>query len=87
MLVDGGEGEEEGAVEDGGEVGDAVEDGNEKGEAGDEADDELGEDGFRDVFAGSGGGSVCCFEDGEVGEFYWGISSARWVTTSGVPTE
>ncbi len=53
-MVDGGEGEEEGAVEDTGEVGDAVEDGDEVGEACDEADDELREDGFGDVFAGSG---------------------------------
>ena len=58
MLVDGGEGEEEGAVEDFVEIGDAVEDGDEIGEACDEADDELGEDGFGDVFAGSGKGSV-----------------------------
>lgn len=53
MLVDGGEGEEEGAVEDFAEIGYAVEYGDEEGEACDEADNELGEDGFGDVFAGS----------------------------------
>ena len=53
MLVDGGEGGEEGVGEDGVEVGDAVEEGDEVEEAGEEADGELGEDGFGDVFAGS----------------------------------
>lgn len=58
MLVDGGEGEEESAIEDVGKIGDAVEDRDEEGEACDEADDELGEDGFGDIFAWPGKGLV-----------------------------
>lgn len=49
MLVDGGKGEEEGALEDCVEVGDTVEDANEVDEACDETYDVLGEDGFWDV--------------------------------------
>lgn len=95
LAVDGGEGEEVGAGEDGVEVGDAVEDGDEVGEGCDEADDELGEDGFRDVFTWSGIGLVyveCAFHYclsllfGRIEYSYLGISSARWETTSGVPT-
>ena len=56
MLIDGGEGKEEGAVEDFVEIGNAVEDRDEVGQACDEADDELGEDGFGDVFTRSGKG-------------------------------
>lgn len=58
MLVDGSEGEEEGAIEDFVEIGDAVEDGDEVGQACDETDDELGEDGFGDVCTRSGKGLV-----------------------------
>ena len=87
MLVDGGEGEEEGAVEDLGEIGNAVEDGDEVAKACDEADDELGEDGFGNVFARSGERSVDAVASWYKKLSYWGISSARWVTTSGVPTE
>ena len=54
MLVDGGEGKQEGAIEDFVEIRYAVEDGDQVAKACDEADDELSEDGFGDVFAGSG---------------------------------
>ena len=87
-MVDGGEGEKEGTVEDFIKIGYAVEDCDEIGKACDEADDELGEDGFGDVLAGSGNTLVKIVASLTVyGDLYLGISSARWVTTSGVPTE
>lgn len=82
-MVDGGEREEVGTVEDGGEVGDAVEEGDEVSEAGGEADDELGKDGFGDVFAWPGPsireGLRYAFLLLALGfeEPYLGISSAR----------
>ena len=51
-MIYGGEREEVRAVENAGEVVDTVEERGEIGECSDEADDELGEDGFGDVFAG-----------------------------------
>ena len=54
MLVDGGEGKEEGAIENLAEIRYAVEDGDEVAKACDEADDELSEDGFGDILARSG---------------------------------
>lgn len=58
MLVDGGEGKEEGAVENTGKIGYAVEEGDKVAKACDEADDELSEDGFGDILAWSGTRSV-----------------------------
>ena len=54
-MIDGGEGEEKSALEDAVEIRNAIEERDEIGEASDEADDELGEDGFRNVLAWPGG--------------------------------
>ena len=69
-------------------VGDIVEDRDKIEEAGNEADDELGEDGSGDVFAGSAGGSVHTTTGLRCKQrtVYSRISSARWVTMSGVLT-
>ena len=68
-------------------IGDAVENADEIDEARDETDDELGEDGFGDVLTWPSEG-LAIIEANLTGfeESYLGISSARWVTTSGVPT-
>lgn len=58
MLVDGGEGKQEGAIENLAKIRYAVEDGNKVAKACDEADDELSEDGSGDIFARSGKRSV-----------------------------
>lgn len=79
MLVNGGEGEEEGAIEDFIEIGYAVEDGDEISEACDKADDELSEDSFGDILAWPGGGGLVNTV-ANLTPFkasYLGISSAR----------
>lgn len=86
MPVDFGEGEEVGAVEDGVEVVDAVEDGDEVEEGGEEADDELCQDGFGDILTWSWREVELVGGLGKGVDTDLGISSARWVITSGVPT-
>lgn len=87
-MVDGSEREKKTAIEDLLKIRDAVEDADEVDEARDEADDELGEDGFGNIFTWSNNGlAIIVASLTGVEESYLGISSARWVTTSGVPTE
>lgn len=87
-MVDGSEREKKTAIENFLKIGDAVEDADEVDEARDEADDELGEDGFGNVFTWPNEGlATIVARLTELEEAYLGISSARWVTTSGVPTE
>ena len=78
MLIDGGEGEEKGAVEDIFEIGDAVTNTDEVDEAGDEAHDVLGKYGFGDILTWPKGDlansltTLMVFEQSDLG-----ISSAR----------
>ena len=88
MLVDGSKREEKGAIEDVVEIRNTVKDGYEVGEACDKADNELGEDGFGDIFTWPSEGLIDIVTRVMKSEDpYLGISSARCVITSGVPTE